>query len=43
MEELGNEHRMSPRPRAADRDIPCKQGRLKRDNRYIVNPDKIIY
>jgi hypothetical protein len=43
MEELGNEHRMSPRPRAADWDIPCKQGRLKRDNRYIVNPDKIIY
>ena len=35
MEELGNEHRMSPCPRAADRDIPCKQGKLKTDNRHI--------
>jgi hypothetical protein len=43
MEELGNEHRMSSRPRAADRDIPCKQGKLKTDSRYIVNPYKIIY
>jgi hypothetical protein len=43
MEELSNEHRMSPCPRAADRDIPCKQGKLKTDNRHIVNPHKIIY
>jgi hypothetical protein len=43
MEELGNEHRMSPCPRVADRDIPCKQGKLKTDNRHNVNPHKIIY